>query len=298
MKRPLLPIICAVLLVAFIALPLRAPGASAAPLSPHEKLLQQIEILVYEVSVLQSLVKNIDTWQPVDAAAYVAMRLSDNAILAEKNTRVPHSIASVTKLMTALVAREHAGAKSAITLTKEMLTPLGESQVLFVGAHISADNLLKAALSQSSNDAAEALAHTTERQKFIEAMNEKARDIGMRNTTFVDVHGLSPLNRSTAADLAALLRYIHTNHPNILSATKENNLWLPDAEGRLFKFRNVNNFYHLSAFIGGKTGYIPESRQTMASVFNVKGEPVAIFVLYSNNRIADIFSILNRIGGG
>jgi len=117
----------------------------------------------------------------------------------------------------------------------------------------------------------------------------------MANTVFFDAHGLSPANRSTATDLAKLLTYIYKNHPEILSITKDNNFWLPDPTGRLLKFQNVNNFYHLPEFIGGKTGYLPEAKQTLASLFNVNKEPVAIILLYSSNRQSDTFTIINQL---
>jgi D-alanyl-D-alanine carboxypeptidase len=126
-------------------------------------------------------------------------------------------------------------------------------------------------------------------------MNQKAKELGMINTVFYDVHGLSPLNRSTPLDLVKLLAYIHKNHSEIFEITKNNNFWLPDKKGNLLKFQNVNNFYPLSSFLGGKTGYLPEAKQTMAGVFNIKGNPVAIVVLNSKNRQADVFSILRQL---
>ena len=126
-------------------------------------------------------------------------------------------------------------------------------------------------------------------------MNQKAKKLEMTNTVFYDVSGLNSANRSTAQDLAKLLLYIYKNHPEILSITRDNNFWLPDSTGRLLKFQNVNNFYHFSSFVGGKTGYLPEAKQTLASIFNVNEEPVAIIVLYSANRQADTFTILRKL---
>jgi len=95
--------------------------------------------------------------------------------------------------------------------------------------------------------------------------------------------------------LVKLLSYIQKNHPDILEMTKENDFWLPDITGNLLKFQNVNNFYPLPEFIGGKTGYLPEAKQTLASIFNVNGKQIAIILLYSGNRQADAFSIIKQI---
>jgi D-alanyl-D-alanine carboxypeptidase len=197
--------------------------------------------------------------------------------------------------MTAVITLEEIDPSQEITLTEKMLEPSGHSPSIYSGLSISAENLLKASLIQSTNDAAEALSHFIARKKFVELMNQKAKDLGMKNTIFYDSHGLNPANRSTTRDLAKLLTYIHKNHPEILDISQENNFWLPDSTGKLLKFRNVNSFYPLPNFIGGKAGYLFEARETFASIFEVKGNSVAVIVLYSNNHRADIFSILRRL---
>ena len=258
-------------------------------------LLQQIEILRYEVQLLQSLLLNLQLKQEISAGSYLAVNLSDNSTILEKNANQPYPIASITKLMSALVTSEHIKKNQTITLTEKMLEPLGHSPTLFLGLNISAENLLKASLIQSTNDACESLAYFLGKEKFLDQMNQKAKELGMKNTVFSDVHGLSPTNRSTAADLAKLISYIYKEHPEILHLTRDNNFWLPDSTGRLLKFQNVNNFYPLPEFIGGKTGYLPQAKQTLASVFLVNKKPISIILLYSDNRQADIFTILNRL---
>ncbi|MDP1538764.1 MAG: serine hydrolase [bacterium] len=270
---------------------------SAGALTQVEKalLLQQIEILQQEIWLLQSLLSNMQLQQEVSAASYLAVNLSDNSVILSKNANQSYPIASITKLMNAVVASEHIEKSQTIQLTEEMLEPLGQSPSLFSGLNISAENLLKASLIQSVNDASEALTYFLGKEKFLSLTNEKAKELGMENTFFSDAHGLSPANRSTAADLAKLVAYIYEQHPEILQITKDNNFWLPDTTGRLLKFQNVNNFYPFSEFIGGKTGYLPQVKQTLASVFRVKEEPVAIILLYSDNRQADIFTILDQL---
>ena len=78
-----------------------------------------------------------------------------------------------------------------------------------------------------------------------------------------------------------------------MSITKNNNFRLPGETGNLLKFKNVNNFYQLPEFIGGKTGYLPEAKQTSASLFNLNEGPIAIILLYSKNRQTDTLRILN-----
>ncbi len=261
----------------------------------REKLLQKIEILNWEVRLLRLLIASMQSQQPITAQSYIAVNLSNDSILLQKNSTQSHSIASITKLMSAVIALENIEKNEKITLTPEMLRPYGHSPALFPGLNISAKNLIKASLIQSTNDAAEALTYFIKKEEFIGLMNKKAKELNMTNTVFYDAHGLNPLNRSTTQDLVKLLAYIYKNHSEILEITKDNNFWLPDPSGRLLKFRNINNFYGFSYFVGGKTGYLPEAKQTMAAIFNVNNNPVAVIILYSNNQNADIFSILRHI---
>ena len=279
----------------FAFLPLVLNTAKAADQTVMARLMQQIEIIKYEVAVFQSLISNFQLQQGITAQSYLAVNLSDNSVILEKNPNQSCVPASITKLMTAVIALENTNENQTITLTEKMLEPSGQSPSLFLGLNVSAENLLKASLIQSTNDASEALSYFVGKEKFIELMNQKAKELNMSNTVFYDVHGLNPANRSTASNLAKLLIYILKNHPEILSITKDNNFWLPDSTGTLLKFQNVNNFYPLSEFIGGKTGYLPQAKQTLASIFNVNGNQIAIILLYSANRQADAFAIVRQV---
>jgi len=259
------------------------------------QMLRQIEILKREISVLQGLLLNLQLRQDINASSYLVLNLFNDSILSEKNSEQPYSIASVTKLMTVVITMENIAEGEKITLTGKMLEPFGRSPALFLGLEVSMENLVKAGLIQSTNDACEALSYFLGKERFLELMNQKAKELGMEKTIFYDVHGLNPENRSTASDLGKLLKYIHERHPKILTITKENNFWLPDSSGVMLKFQNVNNFYYTPDFVGGKTGYLPEAKQTLASVFNVNGVPTAIIVLHSNNRQADAFAIIRKI---
>lgn len=275
--------------------PIASKTAKASDQTERMKLIQQIQILQQEIQHLQALILSLQSQQEITAASYLAVNLSRNSVVLEKNTNQPYPIASITKLMNAVVAFENIDTDQTITLTEKMLEPLGYSPSLFLGLNVSANNLLRASLIQSTNDASESLTYFLGKGKFLELMNQKAKELDMANTVFFDAHGLNPANRSTATDLAKLLAYILKNHPEILSITKDDNFWLPDPTGRLLKFKNLNNFYDLPEFIGGKTGYLPEAKQTLASLFNVNNEPVAIILLYSSNRQSDTFKIINQL---
>lgn len=256
---------------------------------------QLIEIAQQEVLLLQALIKNYTLGQEITADAYMVVDLSDSSVLLEKNPNKPYSIASVTKLMNAVISLQNIDMQKTITVTDEMTKPLGDSPCIYSGLTITAENLLKAALIQSSNDAAEALSYFIGNEKFIKLMNQQAENIGMKNTAYYDVYGINSNNQSTASDLIKLVAYINKNYPEIWEIGKVNNFWLPDSSGFMLKFKNVNNFYPLSNFIGGKTGYTIEAKQAIASAWEINGKEIAIIVLSSENRMADVFNITRQL---
>lgn len=254
------------------------------------ELNRQIQAIYEKIQQLKLSFANLGP--RINAQSYLVASISDNSVILEKNINNPHTIASITKLMNAVVAFENIDTEKKITLTEEMLKPLGYSPSLFKGLNVSAQNLLKASLIQSTNDASQSLTYFLKDKNFLELMNQKAKELGMANTCFYDVHGLNPSNKSTASDLLKLLKYIYANHPEILDITKNNDFWLPNQTGRLLKFANLNSFYNLSEFIGGKSGYLPEAKETFASLFNVNGKPIAVILLYSDNKKTDTLEIL------
>lgn len=268
--------------------------AKTSAFTEKDRLLQQIEIIEREILVIQDLIRNF-TLRQKTSVTHIAIDLSDQTILSEVNADQTYPIASITKLMSSIVAIENIPQDREIVLTQKMLRPQGGSPVLFPELKVTMNDLVKASLIQSTNDASEALSFFMGRGSFVALMNQKAKKIGMNNTIFYDAHGLNPANKSTAQDLAKMISYVHEHHPELLTITRNNDFWLPDPRGRLLKFQNTNNFYPLSSFVGGKTGFLPQARQTLASVFNINGRPTAIIILNSNNRQADLFSILRKV---
>jgi len=291
MRHKIFFILFNILLLVFLFSGVKTVEASDQ--TERDRLVQQIQILQKEIQRLKALISKFKLEKEITAESYLAINLSDNSVVFKKNIDQLYPIASITKLMTAVIAFENIDINQTITLTEKMLEPLGYSPSLFLGLDVSAKNLLRASLIQSTNDAAESLTYFLEKGKFLALMNQKAKKLNMVNTFFYDSHGLNPSNRSTAPDIAKLLTYIYENHPEILNISKDDNFWLSNQAGRLLKFKNVNNFYQIPEFIGGKTGYLPEAKQTLASLFNLNEDPIAIILLYSKNRQTDILKILN-----
>jgi len=104
-------------------------------------------------------------------------------------------------------------------------------------------------------------------------MNEKAKFISMKNTKFTDPSGFDPGNVSTSRDLFYLARYIFNNRPPILEITKGNKVRsFGDISFDIEKFWNKNVFINDSTFVGGKTGFIKESKYTAVFIFRLSDQ--------------------------
>lgn len=182
-------------------------------------------------------------------------------------------IASLTKLMTALVAFSEIENSGQIKITKEMIdTTDGSAGDFKESERYSTTDLEKALLAVSSNVAAEALASTLGRDKFLSLMADYASRIGLKDTRFVDPTGLSIGNQSTIQDLVKLVRYIFAKQPAIFEITREPSVLITDLASKKSRtLKNINQFAGRADFIGGKTGTTPEAVQNLISVFRGTG---------------------------
>lgn len=273
---------------------------STSNLSSEEKavLIEKIMLLIERINDFRWQIQKTDLQKGLSAASYTVIDVSNNSTVLSKNTDRAYSIASITKLMSAVVASENIDLEKEIVLTSEMLKPYGYSPAIHLGKTISAKNLMKASLIQSTNDAAESLTYFLNSGEFISLMNEKAKELNMNTAIFHDAHGLNYGNKASAPDIAKLVLYIRENHPEILEITREENFQLyGECVGGLCTFKNLNLFHKLAEFIGGKTGYLPakadqpDAGQTFVGVFNFNNRDYAVVLLSSKNRASDIEKI-------
>jgi D-alanyl-D-alanine endopeptidase (penicillin-binding protein 7) len=143
--------------------------------------------------------------------------------LLEKNPTMQTPIASITKLMTAVITLDsRTPLDERLTISKLDVDNLKHTRSrLAVGSTYTREQLLNLALIASENRAAHALGRTYPGglEKFVEAMNRKARVLGMTNTFYVEPTGLSSSNQSTAEDLAKLVNYAYNNYPALREIT-------------------------------------------------------------------------------
>ena len=211
----------------------------------------------------------------------------DEGLVYGKNAdrRVP--IASITKLMTALVVME-----SGEPLTewldfreRHIPAPANAYTRIRVSSELRRSDVLRIALMSSENFAAHTLArhHPGGYDAFIEAMNAKAVELGMLKTTFVDPTGLSVDNRSPAADLVRLVRAA-SQYPQIreYSTTRYFTAQFRQPRYRL-AFGNTNVLVHRDSWGVGisKTGYLSEAGRCLVMLFELDGKPLVTVLLDS-----------------
>lgn len=218
--------------------------------------------------------------------------------IASLNPNKKWPIASITKLMTIIIAKKEMPLTEKIKVGEKTAnnTAGEETGILFTGEY-AVEDIIKAMVLISSNDAALAVADYYGRDKFIKEMNDMAQKLGMNDTTFRDPAGLSPENLSTVEDLGKLVEFIRKNNPEIFEISKKTSDTVFDfASGTEKKLNNINVFAGREDFLGGKTGRIPKSGGNLISIFNFNG-PKIIIVLGTDDRFGETEKILKQLYG-
>jgi len=227
---------------------------------------------------------------------YLIADIESNTVLASSRLDAVASIASVTKLMTALIAAEN------ISLDKNVWV----NQPTFVNSLVprlsdrnqaSMYSLLQLLLIESSNEAAEIIALELGRSEFMRLMNDKAASLGMVDTYFIDPSGLGAENTSSVGDLLRLTKYIHQNRSFIFDLTANQNLTTSYINNEFGSLNNFNEIKGENNFMGGKVGETRAAGQTSVSLhkLTVKGleRTLVIIILGSENRDADVTELLH-----
>ncbi|HEY4498333.1 MAG TPA: serine hydrolase [Candidatus Paceibacterota bacterium] len=223
--------------------------------------------------------------------------LLDGKPLYEFRTDKRWPIASVTKLMTALVARELLSPGEVIVITPEAVAAEGAAGGFSAYEKYRLSELEEAVLAVSSNDAAFAIAAHYGETDFIREMNRMAALLGMNETNFSDPTGISLQNRSTATDLFRLVKFIWEEEPGIFEITRQPSVVITDELGRSRTLANINVFAGRADFLGGKTGSLPEAHGNLVSIFKLPDEtsPVVIVVLGAGDRFEETENILGKL---
>ena len=277
--------------------PFSSTSISGSDIVPKSIIKEQPDPAISEKPIIEEAASATNEMcVPIQVKNFLVQTISGASILYEKNSQNRWPIASITKLMTAIVSLENINQSSVINITPDIVKEADGYSTLTAGSSYTANDLLKSMLSVSSNDSALALADSFGREAFVQKMNQKAKDLSMSQTTYYEPSGLSYLNQSNAHDLYLLLTYIQQHYPIILDITRQKTVTIRDkTTNRRATLTNINEFAGRNDFYGGKTGFIDQSEGNLVSLFKKDGKMVFIAVLGSSDRFGDTEKILSCV---
>ena len=273
-------------------------ATTMAAKTAHRYIASAGTTFVYEAERLPySVLEKVEVKKPsLSAEGYLVADIQTGEIILAKNKNKQFPIASITKLMTALVSLETIDQSQIAIVPLEALVGENPSiKGLSEGEVLSTSSLLYPLLLESSNAAAKTLADHVGTKNFVNYMNGKAGSIGLSSTSFADSSGLSSRNLSTPEDLFKLISYLFKNKKQVLDITRKKEF----GEG-MKKWANGDKFSGLENFLGGKTGYTDSAGKTFAGVFSspsAESSPreIAIIILKSKDRDDDVIKILDYL---
>lgn len=230
----------------------------------------------------------------VESALFAEIDSSDQEkVLFKKNEEEKLSIASLTKLMTALVVFDDYNLSLPVKISEKAFSQSEEIGQLKAGETLTVENLLYIMLMESSNDAAYALSEVLGEDAFVALMNLKGQVIGLNNTHFVNSTGLdsvdpsNPANYSTVEDLLKLTHHLLKKHPIIFKILnlKEFHLYRPDGSYH-HKLINTDELLgKIPEIIGGKTGWTPKAKGCLLLILDspIETDYLVYIILGSNN---------------
>lgn len=237
-------------------------------------------ILIFNICIFQSFAES----QPdVSAKSAVVICAETGEVVYSKNMNECLSMASTTKIMTAILALEYGADDEYITVTEDMIAVEGTSMGLQDGDSVSLKTLVKGMLLKSGNDAANAVANIVggDIPSFVKMMNEKAKEIGMHSTSFETPSGLDGENHySTAFDMAILGAYAIKN-PEFRSICSAESMVVyygsPPYRRILTNHNKLLSMYE-GAF-GIKTGFTKKSGRCLVSAVEKDGKTLIAVTL-------------------
>lgn len=286
-------------------------GTIVALVKPHsnaEEVRVDAQLAHSEIPVLT---QNAFDNTTLAAKSAIVWDVKEQRILFNKNGDDQLPLASVAKLMTALVAYELLNSTDTVKISAEAIRTNGDSG-LMDGEKFSLQNLTDFTLISSSNDGATALSGAAgsatgiqdDPQKvFIQAMNLRAEELGLTQTYFKNATGLDLSTTEggaygSARDMAFLMEYIIEHYPTVLALTKIDETTVDNSNGEYHIAKNTNPVVNdIGGLIASKTGYTELAGGNLVVAFDVGlNHPVVISVLGStqSGRFDDVLNLVER----
>jgi D-alanyl-D-alanine carboxypeptidase (penicillin-binding protein 5/6) len=235
----------------------------------------------------------------LNAASAYAIDTATNTVLYAADATTTRPIASITKLVTCLVILSRHSVDEVVTIPKlPAYGPEDEIMGLVPGEKYRLGDLVTAALVQSANDAAEALAiiDAGSTAKFAARMNAKMTAWGITGTRFSTPSGLQDKDNYASAEALAKIAGLALTNPDIRSMVKLTNATISSQNGRVFSFANTNKLLASGSFYGIKTGYTLAAGECFVGLTRISGHEVVTVVLGASDRFGTSQQLANWIG--
>jgi len=241
------------------------------------------------------VIKDMSEAPKVMGKSAILVDIDSGEILFEKNGSQKLPIASLTKIMTAVIALEHKDIKNEITISKTA-SQIGENSMqIGEGEIYTLEELLYGLILNSGNDAAYAISESVagDTPTFVYWMNVKAKELGLKNTRFTDPSGLDDGNESSAEDLARLTRYALQN-PLFEKMASTIEIELISEKHKYIYLQNQTNLLTTYPGVAGvKTGYTEKAGLCLVTYAENEGKRLAGVVLNSVDRKGDMILLLD-----
>ncbi len=246
----------------------------------------------------------------INAHAYLIKVLGSDVVLAKQREWKKMPPASLTKLLTAAIAKDNLAPDEKIILSEGSKKTEEKTSGIPAGEMFWRDDMLTLIIMASANDAALALAERVGERGgrlnfqerinyFAEFMQKKAHEIGLENSSFKNPSGLDAKNHyANAEDLAQLAEYIWYNHQQIWAISRTLEKSIVSNSGREYKIVNTNELLkEFPAILGGKTGLTDNAKGTLILLYPLKtGDIAVIVILGSEERFEDGRKIIQWLG--
>ena len=205
------------------------------------------------------------------ASSYVLMDMTTGRVLDGKDIHSKRLIASITKIMTSIIAIESGKLDDVVEVDSSIKEAYGSGIYIEEGEHIKLKDLVYGLMLRSGNDAASMIASYVSGNinEFVNVMNNKAKEIGMKNTIFYNPSGLpTPSgNYSSVYDMALLTKYAMNN--SIYRDIVKTKTYRITTDKKTYLWHNKNKLLKYDYITGGKTGYTEESGRTLVSTASI-----------------------------
>ncbi len=250
----------------------------------------------------------VDALSAVDvlAKSFSVYSLTSNEKIYGKDDELVLPIASITKIMTAIVALHAYPPETIITMSPEAIKQVGDFN-LTIGQKWKIADLAKLTLISSANDGAYAMWENfpNGKDKYIEEMNARARRLGMKNTSFENITGLDVAGRatsfSTASDVNLMSAYAFLAYRDVFEVATMPEITLTSESGTTHTFKNTNTITDkIPNLLFSKTGYTDIAQGNLTIIFkNQREELLAVTLLGSTyeGRFPDMEKIVNVLYG-